>query len=140
MAKKGDVFRFADNDYLIQTVEEKVVRVTKIVNGKPQKGRPSKMDRELVEKLVGEALDTTPTAVTGPANPPVPPTPPVTELTDEQVKKKKKGLKDILAIASKNQTLVKNDLSDAEDEELDLDDDEEVEESDQELSTLFDEN
>lgn len=140
MAKKGDVFRFADNDYLIQNIEETVVRVTKIVNGKPQKGRPSKMNRELVEKLVGERLDTTP-VVPEPDSVIPSPTPPITELTSAQVEKKKRDLKGILSTLNKNNkdngapSLPSDDFSSGDEDELDVE-----EEENEELSTLFDEN
>lgn len=50
--KKDDVFTFTDgNSYKIQSIETEWVRATKLVNGKPQKGRPAKLARPLVEAV-----------------------------------------------------------------------------------------
>lgn len=50
--KKDDVFQFSDgNSYKIQSIETEWVRATKLVNGKPQKGRPAKLARPLVEAV-----------------------------------------------------------------------------------------
>lgn len=65
--KKDDVFTFSDgNSYKIQSIETEWVRATKLVNGKPQKGRPAKLARPLVELVFNPlaAQTTTQTSAT----------------------------------------------------------------------------
>lgn len=55
--KKDDVFTFTDGQsYKIQSLETEWVRATKLVNGKPQKGRPAKLARPLVEAVFNPHL------------------------------------------------------------------------------------
>lgn len=132
-AKKGDVFRFADQDYLIQKVEEKVVRVTKFVNGKPQRGRPTKMDRTLVEGLVGEPLETTTEAEVLPTTVVESPVP---ELSPEEKKQKRNKLASFISSlgeVSERESFEKTGNA-ADDLLLD---EEEVLEEQEELSSLF---
>lgn len=50
--QKDTVFKHTDGfDYKIQSIEQEWVRATKLVNGKPQKGRPAKLARPLVEAV-----------------------------------------------------------------------------------------
>lgn len=80
--KKDDVFTFTDgNSYKIQSIETEWVRATKLVNGKPQKGRPAKLARPLVEAVFNPLAgatspDTTVTAKTSTQN--------TTEKSDEE--------------------------------------------------------
>lgn len=49
---KDTVFKHTDGfEYKIQSIEAEWVRATKLVNGKPQKGRPAKLARPLVEAV-----------------------------------------------------------------------------------------
>ncbi len=49
--QKDVVFQLGDFSYKIQSIEQEWVRATKLVNGKPQKGRPAKLARPLVEAV-----------------------------------------------------------------------------------------